>query len=245
MSVDLVLHFDPQGDVLAAARECEAAVFFDQYGNTPAEWAEEYGPYDPASTFIAVTEPGGDAVAAMRIIVPSLTGLKTLVDVGRAPWGADGARSALAVGMDLTSTWDVATLAVRKRVRGGALLSAALYHGLVAGARANDARWLVMIMDVRARRLLHMLDLQTAVLPGTFVAPYLGSGASVPVWTELAPMFDAQRRVNPDAFRLISLGVGLDGISLPAAPGFALRRHALVGAAPLSVGQLAISEANA
>ena len=245
MSTDFTLHFDPVGEVLDGARACEASVFLQQYGNTADEWAEEYGPYDASSVFIAITDPLGDVVAAMRIIVPSLVGLKTLVDVGRAPWDVDGERAALAAGMDLERTWDVATLAVRKRVRGGALLSAALYHALVAGARVNDARWLVMIMDVRARRLLHMLDLQTGVLPGTFVAPYLGSAESVPVWTELAPMFDAQRRVNPDAFRLISLGVGLDGISLPAPAAFALKRPALVGLAAAPFAQLAISEANA
>ena len=77
MSVDLVLHFDPRGEVLAAARACEADVFLDHYGNTAEQWAHEYGPYDASSAFIAITEPGGDALAAMRIILPNPLGLKS------------------------------------------------------------------------------------------------------------------------------------------------------------------------
>jgi hypothetical protein len=222
MTTDFTLHFNPAPDVLAAARDCEAAVFLDQYGNTAAQWGEEYGPYDAGSVFLAITEPGGDAVACMRLITPSVAGLKTLVDVGRPPWSVDGARSARAAGMTLDKTWDVATLGVRRGVRGGALLSAALYHGLFRAIRANAARWVVMIIDSRARRLLNAVDIHTSTLPGTRAASYLGSASSVPLWGELARMADHQRRVNPDAHRLINLGIGLDGISVPEPAAFVL-----------------------
>src|SRR6476646_7922731 len=112
MSTDFTLHFDPEGDVLDAARDCEASVFLQQYGNTAQQWAEEYGPYDPSSAFIAITDAQGDAVAAMRLILPGPLGLKTLADVARPPWNLDGARVARAAGMITTRTWDVATLAV-------------------------------------------------------------------------------------------------------------------------------------
>jgi hypothetical protein len=223
MSTDFTLHFDPIGDVLDAARACEGSVFLDQYGNTTAQWEEEYGPYDNTSAFIAVTEPGGDAVAAMRLILPSVVGLKTLVDVGRPPWSIDGRRSARAAAMSIDSTWDVATIAIRKGTSRGSLLSASLYHGLLLATRANAARWIVMIMDVRARRLLNMIGLRTHVLPGTNLAPYLGSAASVPLWAEVAPMVDNQRRTNPDAYRLVSLGVGLDAVAVPEASIFVLK----------------------
>jgi hypothetical protein len=222
MSVDLVLHFDPQDDTLAAAQDCEASVFLAQYGNTAAQWAEEYGPYDPTSTFLAVTEPGGDALATMRLILPSEVGLKSLEDVARPPWSIDGPRAARAAGMSIAQTWDVATIAIRKGAARGGLLSAALYRGLLLASRANAARWLVMIMDVRARRVLHTAGLQTRVLPGASIAPYLGSDASVPLWTEVAPMVDQQRRLNPDAYRLITLGIGLDGIAVPDPSRFVL-----------------------
>ena len=153
MSLDLVLHFDPRGDTLAAAQDCEASVFLAQYGNTPSQWVEEYGPYDPTSVFLTVTEPGGDAVASMRLILPSEVGLKSLEDVARPPWSLDGIRAARAAGIALPQTWDVATIAIRKDAARSGLLSAALYRGLLLATRANAARWLVMIMDVRARRV--------------------------------------------------------------------------------------------
>jgi hypothetical protein len=223
MSTDFTLHFDATGDVLDAARACETSVFLEQYGNTTSQWEEEYGPYDNTSAFIAVTEPGGDAVATMRLILPSVVGLKTLVDVGRPPWSIDGNRSARAAAMSVDSTWDVATLAIRKGAARSSMLSAALYHGLLLATRANAARWIVMIMDVRARRLLNMVGLRTHVLPGTTLAPYLGSAASVPLWAEVAPMVDNQRRTNPDAYRLVSLGVGLDAITVPEPSQFVLK----------------------
>ena len=63
----------------------------------------------------------------------------------------------------------------------------------------------------------------TRPLPGTHAAPYLGSPASTPVYGHFAEMADLQRRTNPEAHRLIDLGVGLDGISVPAAETFRLR----------------------
>lgn len=224
MSVDFALHFDPVGDVLAAARECEATVFLERYGNTAEQWAEEYGPYDPASTFLAVTDVGGDAVATMRLITPSAAGLKSLVDSARPPWAVDGARAARATGMVAAQTWDVATIAIRRGAARGGVLSAALYHGLLLATRANTVRWIVMIMDVRARRLLDAAGLPTQLLPGARVAPYLGSAASVPLWAEVASMVDHQRRTNPDAYRLISLGVGLDSVAMPGVSEFVLTR---------------------
>ncbi len=38
---------------------------------------------------------------------------------------------------------------------------------------------------------------------------------STPVWADLREMFDRQRQTNPDAYRLIYQGIGLDGITLP------------------------------
>ncbi|MGH8861358.1 MAG: hypothetical protein ACRDVG_09030 [Jatrophihabitantaceae bacterium] len=239
MSKDFVLHFDPESDVLRAARECEAAVFLDQYGNSSQQWDEEYGPYDDTSAFLAITEPGGDAVAAMRVILPSVIGLKTLADVARPPWSIDGHRAARAAGMSIEHTWDVATIAVRNGAGNGGLLSAALYHGLFRAVRANTARWIVMILDARAQRLLNAVDIRTTRLPGTVGGPYLGSASSAPLWGEMAAMADHQRTVNPDAHRLINLGVGLDGVSLPAPAQFVLAPcHAVAPPAILSGGRV-------
>ena len=224
MSTDFTLHFDAEGAVLEAARDCEASVFLEHYGNTAEQWAEEYGPYDPSSAFIAITDGYGDAVAAMRLILPGPLGLKSLVDVARPPWNVDGARAARAAGMTINRTWDVATLAIRTGVRARGLFSAALYHALFRGTRANGVRWIVMILDLRVRRLLSGAHIDTQVLPGTRTAPYLGSAQSVPLWGEMARMADRQREINPDAHRLINLGIGLDGITLPDPAQFVLAK---------------------
>ena len=155
-----------------------------------------------------MTDRGGDAVGTARMIMPSPTGVKTLIDVRRPPWQIDGERSARSAGIDLTRAWDVATLAVRRKQGRGGLISAALYHGLIQTLRANRAGWIVMIMDARAKRLLDIAGLRTTLLPGTRPGEYLGSASSFPLWSELVSMMDGQRSINPDAHRLISQGLG-------------------------------------
>ncbi len=221
------MHFDPVGDVREAAENCEAAVFLEAYGNTADQWREEYGPYDAASVFITIVEPGGDAVASCRLILPNPAGLKSLVDTEQEPWSVDADRAARKAGMSPSKTWDVATIAVRKGAASAGVLSAALYHGIVAATRANRLRWVVMIMDARARRLLSMLSLETHVLPGTMAAPYLGSTASIPIYADVNNMMDVQRRRNADGNRLIESGVGLDAIALPAVGEFVVKPRCL------------------
>ena len=217
------MHFDPLGPVREAAESCEAAVFLEAYGNTAQQWREEYGPYDAASVFIAIMEPAGDAVASCRLILPNPTGLKSLVDVERAPWFVDANHSAAVAGMTPARTWDIATLASRRGVAGAGLLAAALYHGIVTAMRANRIRWVVMIIDARARRLLSMLNLEGFVLPGTRAAPYLGSSASVPLWADVPRLMKVQRRSNPDAHAMIDRGVGLESIAFPEAADFLIK----------------------
>lgn len=211
----LRLVLDPTGDELAAARQCEADVFLEAYGNTPEQLEAEYGPYEDHTTFLAILQDDGLAVATTRLIAPGPAGLKTLNDVGRPPWRVDGLRSARAAGVDPAHTWDVATIAVRPGAGRGGLCASALYHAIVATAFANDVDYMVMIMDSHARQLLSGLGMQTLALPGTKTGEYLGSPSSTPLWVNLRRMFELQRQDNPDAYRLIHQGVGLDGIALP------------------------------
>lgn len=214
-SAPLRLVFNPTGEELAAAKRCEADVFLDTYGNTAEEFDVEYGPYEAHTGFMTVLGEDGEAIATGRFITPGSAGLKTLNDVRRDPWGVDGVRSARAAGVDPARTWDFATIAVRPRSGRGGLCAAALYHGIVSAAFANDIDYLVMIMDSHARRLLSGLSLETQVLPGTAEGEYLGSARSMPLWVNLHRMFERQRILNPDAYRLILQGIGLDGIALP------------------------------
>ena len=209
------LVFCPQGDLLDGARGCEAAVFRETYGNTEAELAAEYGPYEPATRFIALTDGDSDVIGACRLIVPSAAGLKTVNDVGRAPWNIDGERAVRAVGADISSAWDVATIAVRPDRAATPQASAALYHGIVMATRANGVRWIVMMLDERARRLLAMAGFVARPIPGTGPAAYLGSPATTPLVGDVHAMLGYQRRHRPDAHRLMTLGAGLTDIAVP------------------------------
>jgi hypothetical protein len=209
------LVFCPEGELLERTRACEADVFLEVYGNTELEWVEEYGPYEDASHFIALVGACGEVVGSCRLIVPSPVGLKTVNDLGRAPWKVDGARAVRAAGADLSQLWDVATLAVRKDGKVTPLASAALYHGLVQAMRANGVRWIVMMLDERVRRLLAVAGVMLRPIPGTSPAPYLGSVATAPLVGDLPAMAEAQRRQNPDGYRLLSMGAGLTGIAVP------------------------------
>jgi hypothetical protein len=209
------LSFCPDGEVLAGARACEAEVFLRAYGNTEADFVREYGPYEHASRFIALTDSDGTVVGACRVIAPSPAGLKTVNDVSRSPWSVDGIRAVKVAGADVSQAWDVATIAVLPDAAITPLASAALYHGLVMATRANGVRWIVMMLDERARRLLAMAGFVARPIPGTSPAPYLGSPASTPLVGDVAAMIDFQRRVNPEAHRLMSLGAGLTDIDVP------------------------------
>jgi hypothetical protein len=225
----LHLRFDVRGAQLDAALDCEADVFLHWYGNTRAQLEEEYGPYAEQSAFISLADDDGEVVAACRLITPGPLGLKSLVDIGGPPWNVDGQRAAAAAGLDLASTWDIATLGVRPRLgAGGMLAAAALYHGLVRVQRANQVRFAVSILDEKVRGLLASIGVRMRPIPGTTTAPYLGSAASTPVYGDCAAMIDSQRREQPDAYRLVALGVGLHGVEVPGDQAFRLREHDLV-----------------
>lgn len=211
----LRLVFNPVGDELAAAQQCESQVFLETFGNTPEQFEVEYGPYEDATGFLVVLEDSGEAAAAARIITPGPAGLKTLNDVARPPWEVDGVRSARAAGVDPDRTWDVSTIAVRKGSGRGGLCAAALYHGIIYGAYVNDVDHFVMIMDSHVRELVNALDIGTHPLPGTSPGEYLGSPNSTPLWGHLHRGLEHQRQNSPDAYRLIFQGIGLDGIALP------------------------------
>jgi len=222
----LKLHFDPSGDLLAAARDCEAEVFLRWFGNTRAQLDEEYSEYDHASVFIALAHDDGEVVGICRLITPSPSGLKTLNDVAREPWLVDGERAARAARIDQRTSWDVATLGVRPGLGGAKLLAgASLYHGLIVGTRMNRISTIVMMLDEQVRSLLTSLGLLTHALPGTMTAPYLGSPSTTPVYGHCAQMLDGQRQQNPDAYRLVAQGVGLDGITPIDPASFVLGRR--------------------
>ena len=224
----LRVHFDPQGALLEEAHACEGAIFSHWYGNTNEQLAAEYGPYESTSVFVALAD-GDRVVGTCRLIVPGPAGLKSVVDAGREPWSVDGARSAAAAGIDLSTTWDVATLGILPGSANSATLRvAALYHGVIVACQVNNISAIVAVLDNRVRRLMSSMGLVLHTLPGATSAPYLGSPASTPVYAGFANLLDTQRRLAPDAYRLVTLGVGLDGVSVPARSTFRLERPTVI-----------------
>lgn len=226
MSTDLRLVFDPGAQLLEAARACEAEVFLRWFGNTREQLCDEYGAYEDASVFVVIADDQDDVRAAVRLLVPGgAAGLKTLADIASPPWQVEGRRVARVLGLDSSSTWEVATLGARGRSAAESeRLSMALYHALMTIARVNDMSSYVAILDHRVRRLLASVGILTRPMPGTFPATYLGSELSVPVYAHYAQMRDTQRRRFPDAYRLVTMGAGLDGISVPTQEHFRLSR---------------------
>jgi N-acyl-L-homoserine lactone synthetase len=229
MTTGLAMHFQVADRLLESALSCEAEVFLRWFGNTAGQLADEYGPYEDATGFLVVADRDDHVVGAVRLLAPGgRAGLTTLVDVGEPPWTVDGARSAAAVGIDLTSTWEVATLGVRRTSDADQVqLALALYHGLMTIAQVNRMSSFVAVLDERVRRLLSSVGIITQPLPGTTTAPYLGSGSSTPVYCHFGPMLENQRLRFPDAYRLVTLGIGLDGVSVPSRESFRLDRSRL------------------
>ena len=233
MSDVLSLAFNVTGDQLAAARACEADVFLSAFGNTRDQLQDEYGPYDDASLFMSVSNAAGDVLGVCRFILPGPAGLKTLNDVAREPWHVDGVRSARAVGINPANCWDMATLGVRDGFRGpGLMVALALYHGILRVGAVNSIPAATAIMDDHIRRALGVFDYVYPALPGTATASYLGSPASTPVYF-LTSSLAAQRRRNPDAYRLLSLGIGLDGVNVPDECAFVVDRSAPLAGIPV------------
>ncbi len=221
----LRLVFDPVGADLDAAVRCEADVFLDRFGETREHLDDSLRGFEDATVFLALVDGSGEAVACARLIVSGPAGTKTEQYMSAAPWGIDAAGSMAAAGLDMRTTWDVATLSVRRRSHEqGALWTAGLCHGLFRVARANGVTATVAVMDEVARQRLASVGIAYQTLPGAFPAPLDGSPASTPVYADMQTMVDNQRRHLPEAYRLITLGVGLDGIELPDPSAYRLRR---------------------
>ncbi len=209
----------PDPDVL----ECELDVLGRWYGDTRELIEEAYGPYADTTVFLSVRDPDGVVQGFTRLIRPGPLPLKTVADVGRPPWSVDGARAAAAAGVDLSRAWDVATIGVRKELgSSGAVVAAALYHGVITATRVNDVPWIVAVIDERVRKMLAGVGLALHALPGTAPSRYMGSAACAPVYAHMGRMVDEQRRNFPEAYRLITLGTGLDGVSVPPPQAYRL-----------------------
>jgi hypothetical protein len=226
------LVFQPDAELRTAAFEHEAATFGRTYGVPYPDHVAEFEPYENQSAFLVVVDRAGDIAGSMRLITPGPAGLKTLVEAAGPPWWIDGYRAAKAAGVDPERTWDVGTLAVARGLRNHRfVVTAALYHGLALAGRRNRVGALLMTVDERVRRILESLGLYTSALPGAKPGPFCGSPASTTVYAHFAPMLDHQRRVNPEAYKAVTLGGGLVDVDVPPAEHFDLLERALAAPA--------------
>jgi hypothetical protein len=100
------------------------------------------------------------------------------------------------------------------------MVAMSLYHGIMKATRINEIKTATAILDVHAHRVLADAGYYFQTLPGAGPAPYLGSAASIPVFGHWSALADAQRRQSPDLYRLVTLGIGLDGVVVPDEDGF-------------------------
>jgi len=227
----LRLVFDPLGHLLDGIRACEAEIFRREYGISNSEHLAEFDAYEDASVFVGLVG-GDDEVYGMVRLLPPGT-MKTLVQLQEPPWSVDAYRSVAAARIDLDSTWDVATMGLRSGLRPEfkslrVRHSFALYHGLIQAARVNQASTFLAILDERVRRLLNSVGIVMHALPGATPQPFEGSRSSTPVYATVGPMLDRQRRELPDAHRLVTMGIGLTGVSVPPSEAFRHGRRAPV-----------------
>lgn len=183
--------FDADEHASILGRYVEQQVFAEAFGNSVDLLQFEYGPYEEATAFIVAIDhrrmlPAG----AVRLITPSAAGFKSLDDIP-ACWGLPLEDVLLSTALTLPPdrVWDIATLAVAPDYRGKAtsgLISLALYRGLCRGTLACGIDWCVTILDSVVLRLLQLtLGKPFTTFQGVEPQEYLGSAASVPVWSNV------------------------------------------------------------
>ena len=208
-------------------RHVERTVFLETFGNSAELLADEYAPYEEASAFICVVDhlrklPAG----VMRVILPSAAGFKSLNDL--ESWWGEPARVVIdrtGLAMDMSETWDIATLAVTPEYRGKAtmgLVSLGLYQTVTMAALRSGIDWFVAILDMAAYRMIRWkLRLSFAGYKGVPAGPYLGTPANMPVWCQLS---DAQKRMgasDPVLHEILFRGTGLEPAMRPLNLGLA------------------------
>jgi len=217
------MHFDSP-DHAEEARRCEAASLAATFGITQQVLDEAYVGFEEYSVFLTISDDTGTVHAAARVILPGPAGFISLGELLTHGWNVDGYALARETGLDLTTSWEMSTFCRRPDTPGGNQRALAMIHGLSLAMRANGATVLLGILNENVRSYLEMFGLMFTTFPGTVPLPYYGSPASTPVFARHSEFLDTARRRNPEGYRLVAMGVGLDGITVPPLSEFVLRR---------------------
>jgi hypothetical protein len=211
----------PDRPEAALALHVERTVFYEAFGNSPDLLAQEYDPYAAASVLLcAIDHQQRRPIGMMRIIVPSVAGLKSLNDI-EAIWGEPFGNLFDRAGLDGNpeAMWDIATLAVSADYRSAALsglVGMGLYQAMsmIASRRGVD----------QAVAVLHLPVLR--LLQGKFVRPftlfegieprrYLDSSASLPVVCEVPAWHRRMAEQNETMYEIMAQGIGLEPVLRP------------------------------
>lgn len=180
-------------------RHIERQVFETAFGNDENKMQEEYGSYDPASTFfITVDTETGTPTGVLRAIRNSEAGLKTLNDM------EDAAKTSRMVkhddvisyhGIDdLDKCWDVGTVAVvpeYRHAKAAAGISIQLYRALYVSAKQEGIEHMISVIDKKAvSQLKGYLGVPFEQLGGSKAFEYLGSKESSAVYGFIPEFFD-------------------------------------------------------
>lgn len=213
--------FGPEDPGSELAVHVERSVFAEAFGNAPLLLDDEYAAYQRSSLFLCVIDhrrclPAG----MMRILLPSPVGFKSVHDIARV-WSADPQEvfENTSIAPDLDRTWDIATLAVVPGYRRGAtsgLITVALSQAVFMGAEACSVEWLVAILDtVVLRKLQWQLRRPLISYQGLDPLPYLGSPASLPVYSDVVKWKSSLQLQDPAMHDTLFGGCGLEGAVAP------------------------------
>ena len=221
------------------ARAVELAVLLEAFGNTEAELAVEYAPYEESSFFLCILDHRRKVPAgAVRLIMPTEggPGLKTLNDLPER-WGKKAVELFEQCGLrfPIERTWDIATLAVAPEYRSPmatGLVSMGLYQSGLRIAVELGFEWMVAILDSAVYRM-SKARFHQPFFPFAEGRPYLGSDESLPVYL---PIADFRRRLaveDPPIHAILFEGVGIEAAvsPLPLEVGTAIARRCLGAAA--------------
>lgn len=203
------------------ARHVEREVFYEFFQNTPELLAEEYGPYEGSTLFLCAIDhrrrlPAG----AIRVILPSAAGLKSLADI-ESVWGhrLDETLARTNLDLDMDRVWDIATLAVDSEYRGRAtdgLVSLGMYQALSQLTQRCRVGWVVTILDQVVLRLIqeatsHLFQGFNGIGP----LRYLDSPASLPVFCDVDAYFRRLETADPSMYEILHDGRGLEPVVRP------------------------------
>jgi hypothetical protein len=217
-SVHILAVNDPKAK---RALELEASLFFEEFGNTSEQLAEEYGPYEHHGVVIYVVDNLNNTTAGLtRIIMPNdRVGLKTVNDIKKLwpeLYADPEVVRTLLTGRDC---WDIGTLVIAPEYQAplaAGLVSLALYQSVARLAQRCQVDTLIALVDNIVHRMTHWkFHAPFEAIPGAMVKPYLGSKASLPVYSRISEWETRLRKVDTTLHDIIFNASGIEGAVSP------------------------------